>query len=72
MNFLTMYALYSDGCPILHNHSPYQSTVSGTVPLFFELADAEAAKAEEKKKDPSRCYMVKEVKIQCTRLLVNN
>lgn len=46
---LTLYALYRNGQPILLKQSPYASTVSGTITLFFELADAEAAKAEQLK-----------------------
>ena len=46
---LTLYALYRNGQPILLKQSPYASTMSGTITLFFELADAEAAKAEQLK-----------------------
>lgn len=67
MSFLTLYALYKDGSPILHKNSPYESTVSGTVNLFFEMQDAEAAKAEEKTKEPNHSFMIKEVKVPCVR-----
>lgn len=60
---ITMYALYRNGQPILLKQSPYESTASGIVPLFFEMGDALEAKKAEEQKDPSTKVMIKEVKL---------